>query len=240
MYIYCVQINQALDETPFQEMIRYISPEKKVKIQRFRKPIDAMRSLLGDLIIRYILCKHYGFDNDEIQYGYLEFGKPYLKQHTDIHFNISHSGDWIVGVVSNDLVGIDIEKVTHMKENLSSIVLTDNENKKLQALNESERNLSFFELWTLKESYVKSTGSGLSEGLHTLEISMNNGIIRMKKNEQPIHAYFEILDSIEGYKFSLCSLSQSIDRKIKLFSYHEFKEEIIGFLETSSIRSSKF
>lgn len=227
MHICCVHIDQALDETMFQEMMQYVTPEKRAKIQRFRKPIDATRSLLGDLIIRFILCRHYGFDNNEISYEHQEFGKPYLPGFPAIHFNISHSGDWVVGVVSPHPVGIDIERITEVKENFAALALTTEEHTKLQTLDETERNLLFFELWTLKESYVKAIGKGLSEGLDTLQVSRDNGIISMKKDKKNIEAYFELLDCIVDYKLSLCMLHNNVLKNIKLFQLNEFKKEII-------------
>lgn len=230
MQIYGVNLNQALDKATFEEMNWHVSAEKRAKIHRFRKPIDATRSLIGDLIIRLILCGHHGFRNEEIRYAYQEFGKPYLPQHPHLHFNISHSGDWVVGVVSTSLVGIDIEKITAVNIEIPSLALTDEENKKLQLLNETDRNALFFELWTLKESYAKATGRGLSEGLNTLKISTGSGIISIEKDEKPIQAYFEMLECIEGYKFSLCSLSKNIQKDMKFFLLNDFCKEARGFL----------
>lgn len=232
MNIYCIHIDQILEKTSFQEMIQYVSAEKQDRIQRFRKPIDATRSLYGDLMIRFILCKYHGFSNNEISYDYQEFGKPYLPLNPDFHFNISHSGDWVIGVVSKDLVGIDIEKITDVKTDFSSLAFTDEENQKLMRLHESERNAHFFELWTLKESYVKATGKGLSEGLNTLKISMDNGIIGIEKNENPVQAYFEMLECIEGYKIALCSLTKNRDRTTQVFSITEFGEEVKKILKS--------
>lgn len=226
MHIYCVHIDQVLHETTFQELTQYIVPEKIARINRFRKRIDATRSLLGDLIIRVILCRHYGLHNDEIKYAYQEFGKPYFEDYPQFHFNISHSGDWVVGVVSTASVGIDIEKIADVKTDMYSLVLTDEENKKLQRLFDAERNSFFFELWTLKESYVKATGKGLSEGLNTLQISIDNGTISIKKDNKSMQAYFGMLECIEGYKLSFCSLSKNVYKDIRLFLLSEFSKEV--------------
>ncbi|MET3035907.1 4'-phosphopantetheinyl transferase superfamily protein [Chryseobacterium sp. NRRL B-14859] len=237
MHICCVHIDQTLDDTVLQEMMQYVTPEKRAKIQRFRKPIDAMRSLLGDLIIRFILCRHYGFHNHEIHYEHQEFGKPYLPEHPDVHFNISHSGDWVVGIVSTDLIGIDIEKITEVKENLTSLALTTEEHQQFQKLNETERNLFFFELWTLKESYVKATGKGLSEGLNTLQISRDNGNIHIEKDGKPILAYFKMLKCIEEHQLSLCSFSEHHEKDIRSFLLNEFIEEVKSLLRMSKGQS---
>lgn len=233
MHIYCVHINRELDQSEFQEFTQYVSADKKAKINRFRKPIDAVRSLLGDLIIRTILCRHYGLANDEIHYEYQEFGKPYLSGHPYLHFNISHSGDWVAGVVSTQVTGIDIEKITEVKENLASLVLSTKELQKFQALHQTDRDAFFLKLWTLKESYIKATGTGLSEGLDTLEITMDNDGISMKKNEKSISAYFETMQLQQEYRLSFCKLSKNKYRDIRLFSLNELTEEIESFLRIS-------
>lgn len=238
MHIYCIHINRELDEAEFQELIRYVSPDKKAKIYRFRKPVDSARSLLGDLIIRNILCKYYGLKNSEINYDYQEYGKPYLPKHSHLHFNISHSGDWVAGVVSTQITGIDIEKITEVKESLASLVLCAEELQKFQALHETDRDAFFLKLWTLKESYVKATGTGLSEGLNTLEITMDHGDIRMKKNEKPVQAYFETMELQQEYRLSLCSLSKNFHSDMRLFSLNEFTEETESFLGISKTEST--
>ncbi|REC46645.1 4'-phosphopantetheinyl transferase family protein [Chryseobacterium pennipullorum] len=238
MHIYCIDINNLLDEAEFNGLIQYVSPDKKAKIQRFRKSIDAVRSLLGDLIIRTILCRHYGLTNDEIYYEYQEFGKPYLPHHSHLHFNISHSGDWVVGVVSKNPAGVDIEKIAEVKENLTSWSLTTEEYQQFQKLNKTERTLFFFKLWTLKESYVKATGTGLSEGLNTLEITMDNENIMMKKNKKTIPAYFETMELQQGHQLSLCSLSENPCRNMRVFLLHEFTEEVERFLKMPKTESA--
>lgn len=39
-----------------------------------------------------------------------KFGKPYFED-TDIHFNISHSGCYVIAAVSDEDIGIDIQKI---------------------------------------------------------------------------------------------------------------------------------
>lgn len=224
MHICCVQITEPLKDSVFKEMVQYISFEKRNKINRFRKPIDATRSLLGDLVIRFMLCKYYGFQNNEIIYGFHEFGKPYLLQQSHLHFNISHSGDWVVGVISTDLIGIDIEKIIPVRKNIPLMILSNQEKKKFQELDGIDRNEFFFELWTLKESYVKMIGKGLYEKLNTLNVIHNN-TISIEKKGKPTKAYLETLDCINGYKFCLCSFSMNYHKKLSLFSFNEFSKQ---------------
>ena len=66
-------------------------------------PDDRKRSLAAGLIIQKILNEN-GLLEDSLKYS--ENGKPLA----DNLFNISHAGDYVVGVSSDREVGCDIEK----------------------------------------------------------------------------------------------------------------------------------
>ncbi|WP_326984036.1 4'-phosphopantetheinyl transferase superfamily protein [Chryseobacterium sp. MYb264] len=226
MKIYAVKIDQNFAENLIRELMPYVSREKQEKIGRFRKPIDSLRSLLGDLIIRLLLCSHYGFQNEKISYEYGQYGKPFLSESPHLHFNISHSGNWVIGVVAEHKVGIDIEKITDMKPELCSLAFTEKENEMLQKLSPQERKKMFFELWTVKESYIKATGKGLSEGLNTLEVMKERDLIRIQKDGKNTTSYFETFEMIGGYMISLCSFSLIFNKNIELTTLDSFMNQV--------------
>ena len=67
--------------------------------------IDRKRSLAAGLIIQKILNEN-GLSEDSLKYS--EDGKPLAD---NLFFNISHAGDYVVGVSSDREVGCDIEKI---------------------------------------------------------------------------------------------------------------------------------
>lgn len=64
-------------------------------------------------MIRSIICKRYKISNQDIKYNYNKYGKPDWIGDRCFYFNISHSGDWIVCIVGNNSVGIDIEHMSN-------------------------------------------------------------------------------------------------------------------------------
>ena len=60
-----------------------------------------------------VIMKLKGYDG-LIQFGYNNYQKPYLKDYPDIHFNGSHSGEYLVCALSDVPVGIDIQKIDNM------------------------------------------------------------------------------------------------------------------------------
>lgn len=94
-------------------------------------------------------------------------GKPYFKEHENLHFNLSHSGNFAVCIVAGMPCGIDIEGNRPFKSSVAKRFFSkteyhwiyDTENVSVQA----ER---FFRLWTLKEAYAKATGNGIAAEIH--------------------------------------------------------------------------
>lgn len=94
-------------------------------------------------------------------------GKPYFKGYANLHFNLSHSGNFAVCIVAGMPCGIDIEGNRPFKPSVAKRFFSkteyhwiyDTENVSVQA----ER---FFRLWTLKEAYAKATGNGIAAEIY--------------------------------------------------------------------------
>ena len=69
------------------------------------------RSLLGKMMTYKILSSEFGINPDAIKIITNEHNKPALESQSNIHFNLSHSGDWVIAAFSSKPVGIDIEKI---------------------------------------------------------------------------------------------------------------------------------
>ena len=85
---------------------------------------------------------------------YTKFGKPYFKD--KIKFNISHSGKYIVLILSSGInVGIDIEEIK-LHKNYLSITKKYFKNDEFFFIDDSLKN--FLTIWTRKESFIKCLG----------------------------------------------------------------------------------
>ena len=79
---------------------------------------------------------------------YSENGKP-VADH--LHFNISHAGDYVVGVVSDDEVGCDIERNVNAPLEIAEHYFHSTEREYIEScfLTPGQK-LFFFTLWTFK------------------------------------------------------------------------------------------
>ncbi len=165
--VYAVKMPKSIDVTTFNNLVDLVSVEKKKKIASYINKEDAYRTLLGDVMIRSVICKRYKISNQKIRYSYNIYGKPDWIEDKDFYFNISHSGNWIVCIVGNVPVGTDIEQIRPIQLELISQLFSMEEVMDLNSKTIIERINYFYDLWTLKESYVKAIGTGLSTSLNS-------------------------------------------------------------------------
>ena len=91
-------------------------------------------------------------------------GKPYLKDHPNLFFNLSHTDNLILIAIANSPVGVDVEKNERNadKEAIIKHFFSDREQHSFFSQPENQRQLAFVKGWTRKEAILKATGEGLS------------------------------------------------------------------------------
>lgn len=110
-----MKIPKNIESHLFKKLSNLVSNGKKERMKRLLNSCDINRTLIGDLLIRSLICQKYKINNEEIRFIYNEYGKPFVENFSDFHFNLSHSGEWVVCTTANFNVGIDIEKVSEIE-----------------------------------------------------------------------------------------------------------------------------
>ena len=98
-----------------------------------------------------------------------EFGKPFLPDHPELSFNMSHSGDILaIAISSKCQLGIDIEcyKARDTWEGLVKKCFASEEADYWYRLANTERSHAFYQFWVKKEAFVKAVGKGITLGLN--------------------------------------------------------------------------
>ncbi|MCI8948961.1 MAG: 4'-phosphopantetheinyl transferase superfamily protein [Lachnospiraceae bacterium] len=136
-----------------------------------------------------------------------ERGKPYLEGYPDIFFNISHSQGMAVCALGNQPLGVDVEKIRPANLSIIRKCLTKKEQNYLKSLREENRNQDFFRFWTLKESYAKAVGIGLSLDFSSIEFELEPFAAHLnpsEKNWQFLQTLWK--EGEEAYVISFCGL----------------------------------
>lgn len=219
--IFAVNLKHQLPQDVYQLLLSNVSGEKRDRIGRFHRIQDAQRSLISDVLVRRIITDKLGRKNEDIEFEYNEYGKPALKLQQDFCFNTSHAGDWIVCAVHRLPVGIDVEQVQPIELDIAKRFFSQEEYQELMQREASERLSYFYELWTLKEAYIKAVGKGLSIPLNSFSFCIHSGDIIFKSKEDPRNYSFKQYKLDPDYKMAVCGRDNSFSDVIKLLKAEE-------------------
>lgn len=129
------------------------------------------------IFMRRILAQYTDTPPQALIFDRNPYGKPFLRQ-SDIQFNLSHSRQWAVLAVGlNCDLGIDVESTSDRRSilNIAQHYFHPNEIADLEKMSDAaEQQDYFFRLWTLKESFVKGLGTGISTGLDKMSFSFDH------------------------------------------------------------------
>lgn len=191
-------------EEAISNYINEVTPERKARIETTKR-LETKASLLGaGLLLKAVLKKEYGLSDFEIETN--EFGKPFIKDHSDLHFNLSHSGEIAVCTVSDMDCGVDIENTLAPHETMAIANKFFSRNEYVAMMLSPNPDEAFCRLWTLRESYVKMRGKGFAIGLSTLRCDFKRGVCFMYENHiLQDDAFFREVKDVKGYRISVCT-----------------------------------
>lgn len=209
MKIYATKISD-ISNKMLDKLSLLITLEKRIRIERFISKEDKIRTLIGEILARTIASEEVGIRNKHIIFDKNQYGKPYLKNYSKFNFNISHSGDFVVCAIDDKSVGIDIEQVKHIGyEGIAESFFSTSEIEGIYQKDLYRRLREFYRIWTLKESYIKCCGQGLSIPLKSFSISIDTSdkIRAVIDNKYSEHT-FNIFDIELDYKIAVCSINK--------------------------------
>jgi len=183
--IVSVETGGEIPDGIIETLSKHATREKSERAARMRHRRDAVNALAGEIIVRNTICGHMGLAPDELIIQPDRYGKPYPANAPGIHFNISHSGDIVVCALSDAPVGVDIEVFRAVKPGVAKRFFSDDENEFI-SLGGINPDMAFFKIWTMKESYVKWEGRGLSALLDTFSV------LEIKRKGSPVFHYVDI------------------------------------------------
>jgi 4'-phosphopantetheinyl transferase len=140
-------------------------PEKEFA-GRFRFEGDRNRFIVGRQSLRLLLSKYLSVRPMDISIRSENGHKPFVSNPScKIHFNISHSGDWVLIAVAIEELGIDVEKINPGFDFKELLQEHFNEPEQLYISKAADPVSAFYYLWTRKEALAKAWGTGLQENL---------------------------------------------------------------------------
>jgi 4'-phosphopantetheinyl transferase len=197
---YVLGQKKLLEESELQKLSRIIRQEDK-------------NIFLTSQVMKKIICGQYlKYPPEEVSFAYTENNKPFVSDKADFHFNISHSGNWLVLIFSRNPCGVDVEKIQPDFNFDGVMKLTYHPDEIGYVQWSPDQHKAFFRIWAIKESFLKATGVGLIDNLSDLNMMKNSTLL---ENPNPWKIQSFIIDG--GYWCSICFKSQN--PKINFYEY---------------------
>ncbi len=225
-------------------LLPHVDKERKQYAAKYKQSMDRIRSLGVAVLLRYALKEETGIlgyvlKHDEKQKPYLTLADGEGAETAGMRdiaadrlkipqISLSHAGDYVAVAIDRLPVGIDIEQIRPCKESLVKRFFSEAERAYVEQL----QGVAFTAIWTLKESFVKATGMGLSLGLENFSVEQDEPGSRRSEPGEPERFrvrqtydtndyYGVILPSPEGYQLSVCFHNNSetaalIEEKYKI------------------------
>lgn len=203
------------EESVYKKAISYVDRARAARLDSMRQESSKVQSLAAGLLLSFAVENYLSdkaeqgicqvsvpqvldilANKDILKIGQhsiakTELGKPYFADCPDMHFNLSHSGDYVVCAISDEEIGVDIQK---WKEPVK-------ESMEKRVLHEKEQGF-FFDIWAAKEAYCKCTGEGLAKDMRQLYCDFTNEKIEdtLSATTKPLY----LIKLLDGYSVAVC------------------------------------
>lgn len=175
--IYLFTDYQSLNEDVMYGMIDQLSSQRLDKFNSIKHLQGKRENMSSYLLLRYALKAEYNIEDAPV-FIYNENGKPYLKDHPSIHFNLSHCHGAAACAIMDSPVGLDVQDLRRYKRLTAHKVCTAEE---LDILKRSvNKSADFSKFWTRKEAVAKLKGESVLKFLKmdfSSDILMNTEFI---------------------------------------------------------------
>ena len=159
-----------------------LSEAELQRAQRFHFDRDRKHFCAARGLLRTVLSGYLAVPAKDIQFRYLEKGKPELAAIPEtgpLSFNVSHSGGVaLFGFTGDRAIGVDVEKIRtdFDTDAIARRFFSEREREQLASLPQDQRHDAFFRYWTLKEAFIKALGEGLSHPLRQFDVTTESPI----------------------------------------------------------------
>jgi len=217
--LFYIELGEDENFSEYLKFLNFLTPEKQMRIHKFKFAIDKKLSLFSDLFVRYFACKVLNLSNSDLFFGKNAYGKPYLVDYPDFNYSISHTKNAIAIGFSEISIGVDIERIKPSDMKIAERFFCKNEFEYIVSKEDQER--LFCEVWTKKEAYIKWIGKGLSLSLTAFDIT-----------DIEIANMFRTI-KIDNYLISVCSKNRLNKMDINELSEREVFQIFTEFTSSS-------
>lgn len=192
-----IYLNDDIEKLPLKEALQQISEQRREQALKFKYELGQRLSVAAYLLLKEGLRQEYGITGNPV-FAYTEHGKPSIQGHPEIFFNLSHCRQGAICAIGRGPIGVDIESIREYRESL--VAYTMNGEEKAQIERAPNPAVEFIKLWTMKESLLKLTGTGISTDMKDV-----------LTNTQLRYRHTTVVNQQRGYVWSVCEAREVKD-----------------------------
>lgn len=183
-----------------RSLLARLSADERARHERFRFEDDRHTYLVAHALVRSALAQIAGTSVHALDFVAGEHGRPEISAPASacgFRFNLSHTRGLVACAFTRAVdVGVDVEYAERTVELLEvgERVFSAREMRGLRALQGAQARERFFELWTLKEAYIKAIGKGFSAPLRAITFHVE------QPDPVPVSFGHEIADNSSRWK----------------------------------------
>jgi 4'-phosphopantetheinyl transferase len=218
--IYAVSDCDTVTSQQYSQLVTMISAERKARAERFLRFEDSCRSVIAEVLLAYTLRHVSGLELSKVTLIENQWKKPIIQGH-DVHFNLTHSGKWVMCIIDEYESGIDVEKVKRVDFGIVPRFFSPREQEYFNLCTTDEQRLNCFStLWVLKESYIKAIGRGLHCPLDSFSVIPDfHNNVTLERNDTALPDKFLKLYPIgENYRCAACCSTGILPTNIKMLT----------------------
>jgi 4'-phosphopantetheinyl transferase len=181
VHVWYVRSDRVVDPGVLGQYEATLSADERARRDRFVFEKDRRQFLVTRGVLRTLLGRYLGADPRACEFVTNSHGKPSLiptATGRTLGFNVSHTAGLIaIALAHTPEVGIDVEHMerTVGSEDLARRFFSATEVEALERMPAEAHKAAFFDVWTLKEAYIKARGLGLSLPLDGFSMHLDPG-----------------------------------------------------------------
>ncbi|MCE3231890.1 MAG: hypothetical protein K0R98_147 [Rickettsiaceae bacterium] len=199
-----------------KDLLPLLSPEEQSQSTKYKIPEDRARFCTGRYMLRILSSNYLNIAPLKLQLINSNSGKPYW-QGQNLHFNISHSGNYIIIGFARNHIGIDIEQISD-KRNIDFIAKHYFHQREIDAINclpQEQQKQKFYDIWARKEAVIKALGTDLFSYLQDFSVLANT----LELNGQKIQ--IETVSIADEYASAIALVGDNMP-PVKQFEYDDY------------------
>lgn len=171
--LWTVGLKRALTEEEETLLITRLPPERRARLERVRQADKRREPLCAYALLGLALRETLGW-KELPSMALTQRGKPYFPDFPQAQFSLSHTDGAVLVGISDEAIGVDIERIRPVGERLRGRVAGGADEE------------AFFRLWVRREARAKRSGTGIGT---------------MRGPEPPLEAgeFYHALETFPGY-----------------------------------------